>query len=42
MLMFKLLPERREFTSYAERLLARPALQRAIATDKALLAALQA
>jgi glutathione S-transferase len=36
MLMFKLLPERQEFTSYAERLLARPALQRALATDKAL------
>ncbi len=33
MLMFKLLPERPEFTSYAERLSARPALQRAIAKD---------
>lgn len=42
MLMFKLLPERREFTSYAERLTARPALQRALATDQALLDAFQA
>lgn len=42
MLMFKLLPERREFTSYAERLSARPALQRALATDQALLDAFQA
>ena len=33
MLMFKLLPERAEFTSYAERLAARPGLQRAIAKD---------
>jgi glutathione S-transferase len=41
MLLFKLLPERREFTSYAERLNQRPALQRAIAKDKDL-AALQA
>ncbi|NOT70008.1 MAG: glutathione S-transferase family protein [Hyphomicrobium sp.] len=39
MLMFKLLPERREFTSYAEKLSARPALQRAIAKDKELAAA---
>jgi glutathione S-transferase len=38
MLLFKLLPERREFTSYAERLMARPALQRAIAKDKELAA----
>ena len=38
MLMFKLLPERREFTSYASRLAARPALQRAIAKDKELAA----
>lgn len=37
MLMFKLLPERREFTSYADRLAARPALQRALATDRALM-----
>ncbi|MBR2537572.1 MAG: glutathione S-transferase family protein [Hyphomicrobium sp.] len=42
MLMFKLLPERDEFTSYAERLTARPALQRALATDRALLASFQA
>lgn len=39
MLLFKLLPERREFTSYAERLNQRPALQRAIAKDKELAAA---
>ena len=39
MLMFKLLPGRPEFTSYVERLSARPALQRAIAADAALLAA---
>jgi glutathione S-transferase len=39
MLMFKLLPDRKEFTSYAERLSARPALQRAIAADAALAAA---
>lgn len=42
MLMFKLLPERRQFTAYADRLAARPALQRALAADKALLAAFQA
>jgi glutathione S-transferase len=35
MLKFKLLPERREFTSYAERLGERPPLQRALAKDKA-------
>ncbi len=40
MLMFKLLPERPEFTAYASRLAARPALQRAIAKDQALAAAL--
>ncbi|MEQ1653888.1 MAG: glutathione S-transferase family protein [Hyphomicrobium sp.] len=34
MLMFKLLPERDAFTSYAARLSARPALQRALAKDK--------
>ena len=34
MLMFKLLPERSEFTSYVERLLQRPALQRAMAIDQ--------
>lgn len=39
MLMFKLLPERSEFTSYAERLAARPALQRAIEKDAELAAA---
>lgn len=36
MLLFKLLPERPEFTSYAERLGQRPALQRATAKDQAL------
>lgn len=41
MLMFKLLPERREFVSYAERLSARPALERALEIDKALLASFQ-
>lgn len=40
MLMFKLLPERKEFTSYAERLSARPALQRAAAKDQELAAAM--
>ena len=40
MLMFKLLPERPEFTSYAERLNARPALQRAVAAEQQLAAAL--
>lgn len=39
MLLFKLLPERREFTSYVERLMQRPALQRAIEKDKILAAA---
>jgi glutathione S-transferase len=34
MLLFKLLPQRSEFTSYAERLSRRPALQRALAKDK--------
>lgn len=38
MLKFKLLPQRREFTSYAERLAARPALQRALAKEKELAA----
>src|SRR5262245_7372274 len=37
--MFKLLPERREFTAYLERLSKRPALQRAEAKDKELAAA---
>ena len=40
MLMFKLLPERREFTSYVERLSKRPAMQRAAAKDKDLAATL--
>jgi glutathione S-transferase len=38
-MMFKLLPERPEFTAYAERLATRPALQRAEAKDKELAAA---
>ena len=38
-MMFKLLPERSEFTAYAARLEARPALQRAEAKDKELAAA---
>jgi glutathione S-transferase len=38
-MLFKLLPERSEFTAYAERLAARPALQRAEAQDKRLAAA---
>jgi glutathione S-transferase len=42
MLVFKLLPQRREFTSYAERLAERPALQRAIAKDKELAASFAA
>jgi glutathione S-transferase len=37
--MFKLLPERPEFSAYASRLAARPALQRAEAQDKELAAA---
>jgi glutathione S-transferase len=37
--MFKMLPERPEFTAYADRLAARPALQRAEAQDKELAAA---
>jgi glutathione S-transferase len=37
--MFKMLPERPEFTAYAGRLTARPALQRAEAKDKELAAA---
>jgi glutathione S-transferase len=40
MLLFKLLPERREFTSYVERLSQRPAMQRATEKDKALAATL--
>ena len=38
-MMFKLLPERPEFTAYVARLMERPALQRAIALDQALAAA---
>jgi glutathione S-transferase len=38
-MMFKLLPERPEFTAYTGRLVARPALQRAEARDKELAAA---
>ena len=38
-LMFKLLPERPEFTAYVGRLMERPALQRAIALDQDLAAA---
>ena len=38
MLLFKLLPERKEFTSYAARLSERPALQRAAAKDQELAA----
>jgi glutathione S-transferase len=36
--MFKLIPERAAFKPYAERLAARPAVQRAEAKDKALAA----
>jgi glutathione S-transferase len=38
-MMFKLAPERAEFTAYTGRLAARPALQRAEARDKELAAA---
>jgi glutathione S-transferase len=38
-MMFKLVPERPEFTAYVARLAARPALQRAEAKDKELAAA---
>jgi len=38
-MMFKMLPERSEFTAYTGRLVQRPALQRAEAKDKALAAA---
>ena len=38
-MMFKLLPERPEFTAYAGRLAQRPALQRAESKDKELAAA---
>jgi glutathione S-transferase len=38
-MMFKLLPERPEFTAYVGRLAGRPALQRAEAGDKELAAA---
>lgn len=36
-LMFKMLPELPEFTTYTQRLAERPALQRQIAKDQALL-----
>ena len=42
MLMFKLLPQRPEFTRYADRLAQRPALQRAIKLDTELAASLAA
>ena len=35
-MMFKMLPERKEFTDYAARIAARPAAQRAEAKDKEL------
>jgi glutathione S-transferase len=38
-MMFKLLPERSEFTAYTGRLAQRPALQRATAKDEKLAAA---
>jgi glutathione S-transferase len=38
-MMFKLIPERPEFTAYVARLAQRPALQRAEAEDKELTAA---
>jgi glutathione S-transferase len=38
-MLFKLLPERPEFTAYVGRLGQRPALQRALAADKELAAA---
>jgi glutathione S-transferase len=38
-MMFKLIPERKEFLDYAARIAARPAAQRAEAKDKALGAA---
>lgn len=41
MLMFKLIPERREFTSYAERLMSRPAFVRAAEKDAELAKALE-
>ncbi len=37
-MMFKMIPERKEFTDYAARIAARPAVQRAEAKDKALAA----
>lgn len=39
MLLFKVLPQRPEFTDYAQRLMTRPALQQALAQDKAWAAA---
>ena len=38
-MMFKLIPERAEFTAYVDRLQSRPALQRATALDQELAAA---
>jgi glutathione S-transferase len=38
-MLFKLIPERPEFTAYVGRLGQRPALQRALAADKELAAA---
>jgi len=37
-MMFKMIPERKEFTGYAARIAARPAAQRAEAKDKELAA----
>jgi glutathione S-transferase len=37
-MMFKMIPERKEFTDYAARIAARPAAQRAQAKDKELAA----
>ena len=42
MSMFKLIPERREFTGYVERLTNRPALKRAVAADAELAQSLSA
>jgi len=38
-MIFKMIPERKEFTDYAARIAARPAAQRAQAKDKAFAAA---
>ncbi|HVZ06061.1 glutathione binding-like protein [Hyphomicrobium sp.] len=42
MLMFKLIPEREEFTSYAQRLMSRPAFIRAAEKDAQLAKAMEA